>query len=162
MSPGSCSDVADASPTTTHVDSTTLVANIAPEVRASDRERATFASNLSAAEPLIGPSASSPFSGPAGRAAARAHPAPAQTDGPAGRPPQEPPAAGHPAMQPSLAAFTCFSLCTGLSAHLGHTGRQLQRAAGLSQRLVFVSVHLQCPSLLATVASFRWITLAAG
>ena len=65
-------------------------------------------------------------------------------------------------MQPSLAAFTCFSLCAGLSAHLYVPGRQLQRAAGVSQRLVFVHVHLQHPSLLGTAPTSCWTTLAAA
>ena len=91
MFPGSCYDVADASPFTAWVQSTTPVAKLAAEVCASDREHAAFAPNCRAEKALIEPSASSQFSDPAVRAAARAHPAPAQAHGTAGCPPQESP-----------------------------------------------------------------------
>ena len=51
MSPGRCYDVADASPFTAQVESTTLVANVVAEVRASECPQASFASNWTAAEP---------------------------------------------------------------------------------------------------------------
>ena len=70
MSPGSCYEVADASPFTAHVQSTTPVAKLAAEVRARDRETGLPAPNRRAVKPLIEPCASSPFSALAGRAAA--------------------------------------------------------------------------------------------
>ena len=77
--------------------------------------------------PLIEPSASSPFTGLAGRAAARAHPAPAQTDGTADCPPQEPPAAGQ------QAAHACFAR----RVPLGSSRLEDCAPASISARCVF-------------------------